>query len=125
MQEVDTPTAAVDASGTVTLGATATAGLSRAPGGVGLDWVVVVLSAMFVGGLFIDGWAHTHGRVDQSFFTPWHAVFYAGYAAVASALVATLLRNRARGYPWRRALPGGYGLRFWARSFSRSAACAT
>jgi hypothetical protein len=71
---------------------------------------MALLSTGFVGGLFLDGWAHTHGRVDQSFFTPWHAVFYAGYAVVGSALAASLLRNHARGYPWRRALPTGYGL---------------
>ncbi len=88
----------------------ATQELSRVWGGVGFDWVMAVLSAVFVGGLFLDGWAHTHGRLDQSFFTPWHAVFYAGYAAVAAALVALLLRNHARGYPWERALPPGYGL---------------
>jgi hypothetical protein len=82
----------------------------RPPGGVGFDWVMAALSAAFVGGLFLDGWAHTHGRVDQSFFTPWHAVLYAGYAAVAGALVATLLRNHARGYSWLGALPSGYGL---------------
>ncbi len=107
---VDARTAALEASRTVEVRASATEGLSRAPGGVGLDWVVVVLSAVFVGGVFLDGWAHAHGRVDESFFTPWHAVFYAGYAAVALALVATLFRNRARGYPWRQALPTGYGL---------------
>jgi hypothetical protein len=71
---------------------------------------MAILSALFVGGLFLDGWAHTHGRVDQSFFTPWHAVFYAGYAMTASALVASLLRNHARGCPWQLALPVGYGL---------------
>jgi hypothetical protein len=48
--------------------------------------------------------------VDQSFFTPWHAVFYAGYAATASALVASLLRNHAQAYPWPLAVPAGYGL---------------
>src|SRR3972149_4428666 len=108
--QADIPTAAVDASMAGAARASATKGLSRAPGGIGIDCQVVVLSAVFVGGLFLDGWAHAHGRVDQSFFTPWHAVFYAGYAAVASALVTSLLRNRARGYPWRRALPAGYGL---------------
>ncbi len=71
---------------------------------------MVVLSIVFVGGLFLDGWAHAHGRVDQSFFTPWHAAFYAGYAAVASALVGTLLARHVRGRPWWQALPAGYGL---------------
>jgi hypothetical protein len=77
---------------------------------VRFDGAMALLSAVFLTGLFIDGWAHAHGRVDQSFFTPWHAVFYAGYAAVASALGVSLVRNRARGYPWRQGVPAGYEL---------------
>src|SRR4029077_1895831 len=34
------------------------------------DGLVAVLSAVFIGGLYLDGWAHVHGHVDQSFFTP-------------------------------------------------------
>src|SRR6266851_9755654 len=93
---------------TVTGGPRATRQLSRPPGGAIFDWAMAMLAAVFVGGLFLDGWAHTHGRVDQSFFTPWHAVFYAGYVAVASVLAASLLRNHARGYSWLRAVPAGY-----------------
>jgi hypothetical protein len=94
----------------VTGGPSVTKRLSRPPHSIRFDWAMALLSAVFVGGLFLDGWAHTHGRVDQSFFTPWHAVFYAGYAMTASALVASLLRNHARGCPWQLALPVGYGL---------------
>src|SRR5262249_39245061 len=79
-------------------------------GRLGVDWTMAGLSAVFVGGLFLDGWAHTHGRVDQSFFTPWHAVFYSGYAAVAAALAGAVLARRARGHRWRHAAPAGYGL---------------
>jgi hypothetical protein len=68
------------------------------------------LSVWLVGGAFIDGWAHTHGKVDTAFFTPWHAAFYSGFAAVASFLVGHMLRNLRRGSPWRLALPAGYGL---------------
>jgi hypothetical protein len=77
--------------------------------GVGFDWLMALLSAWLVGGLFLDGWAHTHGRVDQSFFTPWHAVFYSGFAAVTLALVVTLVRRRSRTQTWRAAIPLGYG----------------
>ena len=100
----------VDVIVTVAGRASETGGPSRPPSDVRFDWAIAVLSALFVGGLFLDGWAHTHGRVDQSFFTPWHAFFYAGYAAVALALLANLLRNHARGAAWERALPHGYGL---------------
>ncbi len=66
------------------------------------DWLLIVLSLWFVGGLFLDGWAHTHGRTDESFFTPWHGVLYSGHMAVLVTLSAYALRFRA--------LPAGYGL---------------
>jgi hypothetical protein len=76
----------------------------------GYDWTVVLLSFWFVGGLFLDGWAHRHVPELESFFTPWHAVFYSGFLAVAGFLMATLARNHAKGYPWRYAMPPGYEL---------------
>jgi len=82
----------------------------QASGGSGYDWMAVVLSAWFVGGLFLDGWAHHHIPELESFFTPWHAVFYSGFLAVAGFLMATLVRNHAQGYPWRRTMPPGYEL---------------
>lgn len=79
-------------------------------GGVRFDLSVVALAAWFVVGMFLDGWAHNHGRVDDSFFTPWHAVLYSGYAAVGALLVFTQVRNVLKGYRWMRALPRGYML---------------
>jgi hypothetical protein len=82
----------------------------QASGGRGYDWTVVLLSFWFVGGLFLDGWAHNHIPELESFFTPWHAVFYTGFLAVAGFLIATLVRHHAKGSPWRHAMPPGYGL---------------
>ena len=48
------------------------------------------LSAWLVGGFFLDGWAHTHGKVDQSFFTPWHAVLYSGHVVNLIVLLARM-----------------------------------
>jgi hypothetical protein len=79
-------------------------------GGLAYDWLMAVLSAVFLGGLYLDGWAHNHGRVDQSFFTPWHAFFYSGFALTALVLLATGAINWRRGYTRRAALPTGYGL---------------
>jgi hypothetical protein len=76
----------------------------------GYDWAVVALSFWFLGGLVLDGWAHNHIPKLESFFTPWHAVFYSGFLAIAGFLMATLVRNRAKGYPWRSAMPSGYEL---------------
>ncbi|MBI1294763.1 hypothetical protein GC175_07370 [bacterium] len=77
-------------------------------GGVRFDWVMAILSAVFVGGLFLDGWAHNHGRVDTSFFTPWHAFFYAGFMVTGLALVVAVVVNRLRGYNLYSAIPNGY-----------------
>lgn len=79
-------------------------------GGSGYDWTVVLLSFWFLAGVILDGWAHNHIPELESFFTPWHAVFYSGFLAVAGFLMATLVRNHAKGYPWRRAMPPGYEL---------------
>jgi hypothetical protein len=58
----------------------------------------------------LDGWAHNHIAELENFFTPWHAVFYSGFLAIAGFLMATLVRNHAKGYPWRSAMPPGYEL---------------
>jgi hypothetical protein len=79
-------------------------------GRLGFDWAVIVLSCWLVGGVFLDGWAHNHGKVDSSFFTPWHAVFYTGFLAVAAWLGGSFAYNCARGYAYQRALPPGYTL---------------
>ena len=65
------------------------------------DGLVAVLSAVFIGGLYLDGWAHVHGHVDQSFFTPWHAVLYSGYLLVAVVIAGTARRE---------SVPAGYEL---------------
>jgi hypothetical protein len=80
------------------------------PSSIGFDWTFTALSAFFVGGLFLDGWAHTHGRVDETFFTLWHAVLYSGFLVSAVFLWAAFVWGVRRGYGWRAALPDGYGL---------------
>jgi hypothetical protein len=71
---------------------------------------MTILAAYFVGGLYLDGWAHTHGKVDQSFFTPWHAALYSGQLLMVIILVGVLVRNVWRGATLREALPRGYNL---------------
>jgi hypothetical protein len=70
---------------------------------------MVVCSTWFIGGLFLDGWAHSHGKVDNTFFTPWHAVFYAGFVSVALVLSLRIIGGMVRGQSWREAIPRGYG----------------
>ncbi len=78
--------------------------------GLRFDWLFNLLCAIFVGGLYLDGWAHNHGRVDQSFFTPWHAFFYSGFLLAAIAFVGAAAINRTRGFPLALAIPAGYRL---------------
>jgi hypothetical protein len=79
-------------------------------GGIRFDWLTSLLGVVFVSGAFLDAWAHNHDRVDQSFFTPWHAFLYGGFAVLALVLVGTLWMNYRRGMAWNHALPEGYSL---------------
>src|SRR5438552_2538577 len=84
--------------------------LARPASSAGLDWATVALSTWFIGGVFVDGWAHNHIPQLESFFTPWHAVLYSGFAATALLMLGVFMRNVAAGFHWRSALPSGYGL---------------
>ncbi|HEY6627890.1 MAG TPA: hypothetical protein VI193_02775, partial [Acidimicrobiia bacterium] len=75
-----------------------------------LDVAMGVLSVLLVGGFFIDLWAHSHGRVDDTFFTPWHGLLYAAAGLFGGVLFGLALRGRRNGAPWSRSLPPGYGL---------------
>ena len=91
------------------LGTTSTTRTAQPAGSLRFDWLYTLLGTWLIGGVFLDGWAHTHGKVDKSFFTPWHAILYSGYLAVAIFLAVTLVRNHAKGHVWLKAVPPGYG----------------
>lgn len=60
-------------------------------------------------GIFVDGWAHaTYGAALETFFTPWHAIFYSGYLVTALWIVTLVWRGRQGGRSWRDAVPQGY-----------------
>ncbi len=73
------------------------------------DWLMVVCAAWLLVGLFADGWSHYHD-VRESFFTPYHAVLYAGFFANVLAVGVPLLANLRRGLRWPNALAPGYDL---------------
>lgn len=79
-------------------------------GSLRFDWAYSGLAFLLVVGLMIDGWAHFHGEVDGSFFTPWHLVFYTAFGLVALFTAGHHVRNVRRGYAFTRALPKGYWL---------------
>lgn len=72
--------------------------------------LTVIFGLWMTVGLFLDGYFHQNlDRPSESFLTPWHAVFYAGFTA--SALwIASMSRRRDHGaFDWRlRSLPPGY-----------------
>ena len=79
-------------------------------GGARYDAVVAALLLVFQAGAYLDLWAHVHRPDLETFFTPWHAVLYSGFFAVAAVTVAPLLQRRAPGRSWNTALPAGYDL---------------
>jgi hypothetical protein len=104
------------------------------------DWVMALLGGLFVGGLYIDGWAHNHLDRIETFFTPWHALFYGSFLLLAivfgayavaglrarpmerSNLFDGLARAITRGYEWSAAggallLLAGVGDRAWHLRF--------
>jgi Tol biopolymer transport system component len=84
---------------------------SNPPTSTAFEWLMALLAILLIAGLTLDIWAHNHGEVDQSFFTPWHAVLYGAMALNGIVLGSVMAVNVLRkGYPWRRALPVGYGL---------------
>lgn len=81
---------------------------NRARSSVGFDWLMAALAFLMICGPLIDGWAHAHGEVDQSFLTPWHAVLYGAMAINGLVLLAAGIVGLRRGYSFRNALPPGY-----------------
>lgn len=59
----------------------------RRPRSLALDYAVGICSVWISGGFFLDAWAHGHVPVE-SFFTPYHAVFYSGMLALLVTLAA-------------------------------------
>ena len=104
---------------------------AKAVSSLRFDWIMVVVSIWWLGGLFIDGWAHSNIPQLETFFTPWHAVLYSGYLAVTFTLLVKILLNLRQsaisaggsmpslvalvreslpGHRWLRAIPIGYEL---------------
>jgi hypothetical protein len=74
--------------------------------------LTMLFSAWMIFGLFLDGWAHSNIIDDlESFFTPWHGVFYSGFLATAAWISYQVVRFQARGGRLDRSrVPVGYGL---------------
>jgi hypothetical protein len=80
-----------------------------APRSIALDYAVGICGIWISGGFFLDAWAHGHVPVE-SFFTPYHAVFYSGMLVLLLVIAAFAVRHHNRGYEWRNAVPRPYRL---------------
>lgn len=73
------------------------------------DYATGVCGVWIAGGFFLDAWAHGHVPVE-TFFTPYHAVFYSGMLVTIAVVTAFAVRNHRLGYDWINALPRPYRL---------------
>lgn len=71
--------------------------------------VTALLGVWFTVGLFLDAWAHNNKADLETFFTPWHGVFYTGFTATAGWIAWTIWRNVLAGRRGLAAVPIGYG----------------
>src|SRR5829696_4613555 len=75
----------------------------------GDDLAAALLGTWVVGGLFLDGWAHVNQPGLETFFSPWHGVFYTGFI-VSTVVLARLVTRFQRGRFDPALVPAGYGL---------------
>lgn len=73
------------------------------------DLITLLAGIWFVVGLFVDAWAHSNRPQLETFFTPWHAVFYSGFVATAGWVCWLVWRNVLAGRRGIGAVPVGYG----------------
>lgn len=85
--------------------------IDRPQATLGFAWRVIGAALWLIGGLYLDGWAHHHLETSlETFFTPWHGVFYTGFLVMLGVLSAPLLRDRTSGRAWLARIPQGYSL---------------
>jgi hypothetical protein len=72
------------------------------------DLVTLLVCTWTAIGVFVDVNAHSNMTVPETFFTPWHAVLYSGYAATATWIAWLVWRNLRAGRRGLAAIPAGY-----------------
>jgi hypothetical protein len=82
--------------------------LARPTASYRTDLVTTLLGAWFTVGLFLDAWAHNNVPRLETFFTPWHAVFYSGFVATAAWIGWTARGALRLGRAGLQAVPVGY-----------------
>jgi hypothetical protein len=72
-----------------------------------LDLAIGFCGIWLAAGFLFDSWAHLHVGVE-TFFTPYHAIFYAAMLVAAFAFAGFAIVNVRRGYAFPRVLPIAY-----------------
>jgi hypothetical protein len=83
-----------------------------APPDATLDLLVGIVGLVLAAGFLLDSWAHLHIPIE-TFFTPYHAVFYSAMVAGTIALAVAARRNFKLGYRGRDMLPAAYQSALW------------
>jgi hypothetical protein len=83
-----------------------------APPNATLDLLVGLVGLTLAAGFLLDSWAHLHIPIE-TFFTPYHAIFYSAMVAGAVILATAAWRNRALGYRGKDMLPAAYQSALW------------
>ncbi len=87
-----------------------TNGVGRPRRGWRGDLVTALLGFWLMIGLFVDGWAHTNLAALETFFTPWHALFYSGFLATAAWMLWPVWGSIRAGRSALADVPVGYDL---------------
>lgn len=74
------------------------------------NFVTILMGLWLMIGLFVDGWAHNNLRNLETFFTPWHAIFYSGFLANVAWLAWLIVGQYRAGRVGLAAIPQGYHL---------------
>ncbi len=74
------------------------------------DTLFALVSALFVGGIYLVGRAITHTTTAPTPGSPPYALLLGGFVLLAALLLLSARRAQRQGSPWRRSLPQGYQL---------------
>ncbi len=58
------------------------------------DVITMALAGWMIAGLMVDAWKHSTDHDLETFWTPWHALFYSGFLATAGWLLLVAWRRR-------------------------------
>jgi hypothetical protein len=105
-----TPASAVGGAGQRPAERTASAAVPVLQATLTEHFVALFFTLWTLFGLGLDGWAHQTRPELETFFTPWHAVFYSGYMGGVFWMAWMVIRRRPTAPSLRAAIPEGYQL---------------